>query len=256
MSYTEIYKFTKTGRIMKLGEVNNAWRGAMAIWNILDKKYLPPFIPEWAKRLDKSLDAEYSRAADFSGQAIKEVWQLATNPKVSEVDKIVLKTTFDNVVVMKEDLPKIVRAFRRFEGNTSLKEQADIIEKAFQSDRHLMAIAWNQTSVNADTWSKYNLLKGDKHWNLFDESKPIPRAEVFKDTDDEWYPCYPNNQVKLTFHGQISDGTYRVSAWGNDDFGIDKDFETEIEAFNVFQDLESQQKINHKDLYDLGFKRF
>lgn len=82
---------------------------------------------------------------------------------------------------MKKDLPKLIDMFRKFEGETSLKEQADLIENAFKNDDDLIAVAWNQTSVNGDAWESeetdeddnflpYNLLKHNKHWNLFEPS--------------------------------------------------------------------------------------
>lgn len=183
MSYTEIYKFKKNGNAELLGETRNAFRGAMAVWNIMDSRYLPPFVPDWAKRLGET-DKTYNRSSDMfgpGGGALKEVWGLYRNDKVSEVDKIVLGSTFDNIIVMKKDLPKLINAFRAFEGETSLKEQADLIEESLKTDKNLIAIAWNQTSVNGDTWSNfggydnkkeedkpYNILKMDRHSDLFE----------------------------------------------------------------------------------------
>lgn len=180
MSYTEIYKFKKDGNAECFAEVKNAFRGAMAIWTNVEKRYLPKYIPTWAMG---DTSKEYSRTSDFMGGGLKEVWALFDTDKISETDKIVLGSSFDNVVVMKDDLPKLIEAFRNFQGETSLKEQADLIENAFKNDDDLLAIAWNQTSVNGDAWQSdetgldeygdeiyltYNLLKHDKHWNLFE----------------------------------------------------------------------------------------
>ena len=186
MSYTEIYKFKKGGDAEKFASVKNAFRGAMAIWVNIEKRYLPKHIPYWAIN---NTSKEYSRISDVSvPSAVEEIWNLFESKGVSEVDKIVLGSTFDNVVVMKEDLPKLIDAFRKFEGETSLKEQADLIENALNNDDDLIAIAWNQTSVNGQAWESdetsfdvdnevyylpYNLLKHDKHWNLFyNNTKP------------------------------------------------------------------------------------
>ena len=182
MSYTEIYKFTKSGNATMFAETRNAWRGAMAVWNIMDEKYLPRFIPNWAVRLGEDLTKRYHRTSDMGssgGGAIKEIWDLYKSDKVSETDKIVLGSTFDNVIVYKKDIPKLVETFRKFEGETSLKEQADILEEAFKKDKNLIAVAWNQTSVNGDAWindtekdkddnwKPYNIKKQNKHWDLF-----------------------------------------------------------------------------------------
>lgn len=179
MSYTEIYKFKKNGNAQKIGDINNAFRGAMAVWSILEKKYLPPFMPSWAN----GKPGNYTRLSDFKN-AIKEIWNLLNAEQVSESDKIVLCSTFDNVIVLKEDLPKLITVFREFEGDTSLPEQADILENYFNTDDDLIAVAWNQTSVNGDCWINYGginddseaipyniLTMTDRHWNLFEPEK-------------------------------------------------------------------------------------
>lgn len=181
MSYTEIYKFKKDGNATLFAEIQNAWRGAMSIWNILDKKYLPPYVPDWAVRLKMNEPGkEFYRMHDPTNEeGRKEVWGIYYKEGVSQTDKIVIGSTFDNVIVMREDIPKLVEAFRNFEGETSLKEQADVIEKLFNNDEDMLGISWNQTSVNADAWSileddkaqPYNILKNDKHWNLFEDLK-------------------------------------------------------------------------------------
>lgn len=84
----------------------------------------------------------------------------------------------------------------------------------------------------------------------------MKRTEIFKLTNDDWYPNYEDNRVKLIYNGKLSDGKFRVSCWGNDDFGIDRDFELEQDAINMFNRLEKYLLINHQDLYDLGFTNF
>jgi len=90
----------------------------------------------------------------------------------------------------------------------------------------------------------------------------MERKEVFICTDDNWYGNWDNNTVKLIYngalypvrHGRII--LYRVSAWGNDDFGINKDFSSELEAKAVFEKLSKLEILNQKDLYDIGFETF
>jgi hypothetical protein len=77
-----------------------------------------------------------------------------------------------------------------------------------------------------------------------------------KSTEDDWYGNFENNTVKLTYHPQLADGKYRVSIWGNDDFGIDKDFDSPAEAEEVFCKLKIKKVINKNDLYALGFENF
>lgn len=95
--------------------------------------------------------------------------------------KVALASTFDNVIIKKENMPKLISAFREFRGETSIKEQADIIEKML-NDENCIAVGFNQTSVNDDTWTNfggydeekdeeipYNILTGERHWELFSD---------------------------------------------------------------------------------------
>lgn len=71
----------------------------------------------------------------------------------------------------------------------------------------------------------------------------MKRQNVFKLTNDDWYPNYENNTVRLQYIGLLSDGKYRVAVWGNDDFGFEKDFDTESEAISMFRQLEKYPLI-------------
>lgn len=82
------------------------------------------------------------------------------------------------------------------------------------------------------------------------------KISIMMPTTDDWHPNYDVNKVKLTYHGMLTDGQYRVSCWGNDDFGIYKDFPTEDTARNMYNMLSKYTFINHQDLYDLSFKKF
>lgn len=176
MSYTEIFKFNKTGDAQGLAEVKNAWRGAMAVWTTLEDRYLPEYKPYPGM-------GKMSRMSSPDPKIGKAVWDLIGDDRLSEDEKISLASTFDNVIVLKNDMPRLIQAFRNFVGQTSLKEQADIIESVVNNE-DVIAIAWNQTSVNGDTWinkgpynkdtdeeSPYNIFKQDDHWNLFEEKE-------------------------------------------------------------------------------------
>lgn len=82
----------------------------------------------------------------------------------------------------------------------------------------------------------------------------MKRSHVFKPTNDDWYPCHPENTVKLCYIGKLSDGKYRVAAWGNDDYGLEQDFETEREAISIYERLGRYPFINQKDLLILKFR--
>lgn len=167
----------------------------MAIWSYLEKKYLPPYIPDYVKHCNwyrpgmtneeiiKRNGFEPSRLFPSPGgeNPTQEVWDLANNKDIPEHERIVLFTTFDKCLVKKEGLPAVIAAFRKFEAETSLPEQADILEKLLQ-DEDCIAVGWNQTSVNSDAWGNigeydeeneeimpYNCLTQTEHYWLFDE---------------------------------------------------------------------------------------
>ena len=66
--------------------------------------------------------------------------------------------------------------------------------------------------------------------------------EVYKRTNDWWYPSYKLPQtdlVQVSFMKLDSPGpdTWRVCAWGDDDYGFEKDFTNEKEALDCFMDV-------------------
>lgn len=52
MSYTTIFGFDKDGNAYSQADVKNAFRSGMAIWNALEEKYLLPYVPQYAKKLE------------------------------------------------------------------------------------------------------------------------------------------------------------------------------------------------------------
>lgn len=169
MSYTEIVGFNKEGNAYSQADIHNAFRGAMAIWRAMEEKYLTV--------------GRFSRCVMGNEKDMREIWDLAGSNKVSENDKICLASTFDNVVVKRKDFQKVITAFREFDAETSLKEQADVLEEML-ADEDCIAVAWNQTSVNKNTWLSgggydektddyipYNLNGGERHFYMFDESE-------------------------------------------------------------------------------------
>ncbi len=168
MSYTEMFGFDKKGDAYFLAEIKNSWRGGIAIWNFLYDKYYGGTFPM------------------FSGQAGFDQLNDAFE-RMPEYEQIALQTTYDYALIKRENFQQVIDAFRAFEGETSLKEQANVIESAL-ADEDCIAIGWNQTSVNGDNWTNYggydekndeaipyNINKDDKHWFLSgfaSEAKP------------------------------------------------------------------------------------
>lgn len=66
-------------------------------------------------------------------------------------------------------------------------------------------------------------------------------------TNEDWYPNYQHNRIKITLQKDNPD-TYRVSIWGEDDFGMEKifsDYNTSLAQYNVLSDgvLRSELKM-------------
>lgn len=172
MSCTEIYAFNREGNACYVADIHNAWRGAMAVWRDMEERHLPPKIYYGRKM---------SRLSGFNTKDADEVWGLFDNKEIPEHERIVLGTTFDKCLVRKENFPKVIEAFRKFGGNTSLPEQAEVLEKLVADD-DCIAVGWNQTSVNGNSWSSkggyneetdesipYNCKTMNDHFWLFDD---------------------------------------------------------------------------------------
>lgn len=197
MSFTEIYAFDLNGFPYIFAQVHNSWRGAFAVWHIMEDRYLPMFVPRYimdtnwyrpdmtVEDIKRNIGYQPSRLIGFGNieDHSHEIWDLVDDLNIPDYERIVLYTTFDKCLVRKENLATVVAAFRQFDGDTSLKEQADILEKA-AGDPNIIAIGWNQTSVNGDTWINfggydedekeyipYNCLTGKDHFWIFDEFK-------------------------------------------------------------------------------------
>jgi len=161
MSYTEIYIIRENKDVELIGQVQNAHRGAYLVWLKLKDKY-------------NIQDESFS---------FKNTWKLFNSGKLTEYENISLGTTFDDVIVLKEDMLSVINAFNKFrkEHDCNLDKQAEII-KNILNEKDCFGMCWNQTSVCADTWQfypqceheeerLYNLDKDSegKYWNLFKE---------------------------------------------------------------------------------------
>lgn len=188
MSSTELYGFDEKGDCAISGYVKNAFRGAMAIWAILERKYLPSLKkPIWADLVEERdyWSRTYS-TGDSHLNLMKQIWDLFNDERLTKKEKIVLGTTFDTVLVKGEDIDELIDAFKTFEGETSLKEQAAVLEE-FKS-KGVTAIGFNQTSVCSNQWHiysddeneegrPYNYNKDSNHFWLFDEFKTEVKNE-------------------------------------------------------------------------------
>jgi len=192
MSYTEIYKFNNDGDAEYFDKVDNAWLGAMMIWRILEKKYLPPLPkPSWMDQDEYEKKGYWRFAAVPSSlnedreEPLKPVWQLFGDERLTREEKITLGTTFDRIITMKENLHEVIDAFIKFDEEnidyeTNLKTQAEILKNALADD-DLIAVGWNQTSICQADWDiwddkkgefkPYNIVNNMEHFDLFEDKK-------------------------------------------------------------------------------------
>ena len=88
--------------------------------------------------------------------------------------------------------------------------------------------------------------------------------DVYKQTDDDWYGNYKvvddarvSDIVKVSFcqtgPNPPINGDWRVCIWGNDDMGMEMDFDNETTALNMFYQVIGLVKVNMSLLKKLGF---
>lgn len=146
MSRTEIYvKHKDKKRWKKLGEVRNATRGAWKLWSELEKKYLPTYNGV------QGFDGGYnSRLVCYTNESLNEIWNLQTNPNLDIAELNVFRSTLDDAIIIKQDIPTFVEYLEivgeRYDTNHS--EQAKVIKEYYQKfGDNIEAIAYNQSSV-------------------------------------------------------------------------------------------------------------
>lgn len=90
--------------------------------------------------------------------------------------------------------------------------------------------------------------------------------EIFKYSSECWYPSYflegfngKDTLVKVRFSELRSHENnkteWRVSVWGNDDFGMERDFlgEQKEDAIKCFHKIVELKDVTKQALLDLGF---
>ena len=159
MSYTELYQVLLDGDIVFYSEYHNSWRGAFFVWNCMSKKYL-------------------GRDAGF--EELQQVWDLHENEKIPLELRIVLASTFDNVMVKRRNIPFLINSIHVFStffgSDNNVARQIPNLENLYLDD-DTFAVCWNQTSTCFSPWiirtpegnRKYNVFRDEKHWFLFEE---------------------------------------------------------------------------------------
>ena len=135
MSYTEVHFLDNDNeKSFQVGEIKNAFRGAMYVWNLISKKYF-------------DLDG----FPMFDENMMGKVWNAGDHKEVPEHELFVLSTTMDNATIPAEEKEYAVKMMRKFQEenpNSSIGEQADLIEACESTSGRF---AFCQTSVT-DFW--------------------------------------------------------------------------------------------------------
>ena len=186
MSYTEIYAIHKNGDVRLYEENKNSWRWSPQIWGELEERHLPVlrprFVPSYIEddQVEEYLGYKPKR---HGPDDLKEVWNLFNTDKVTTTERWVLGSTYDNVIVMKEDFEDLIRAYRSFyqeENGTSLLELADIYEK-MQKDDDIIGVAWSISLIGnpwLDTeWVDESHPDFDEY-NVYDEEDGLAQIDV------------------------------------------------------------------------------
>lgn len=91
----------------------------------------------------------------------------------------------------------------------------------------------------------------------------MKRVDVFKKTNDEWYPAFEMGGeklvevsfIQLTPWLPVEERLWRVCVWGNDDCGMERDFapNEETHAWTIFLNVIGEEYVDMKFLLSLGF---
>ncbi len=137
MSWTQIYAVKENEELIFIGECRNAFRSAMYVWNDMAKRY---FGLECFPHFDEKMQSR--------------VWNAGNEKPLNKSEEIVLASTMDRATVKKESIAQLLAAFTEYGSaheNSSILEQAKLIEAQLDEIPDGYTLAWIQTSV-CDGW--------------------------------------------------------------------------------------------------------
>lgn len=160
MSRTELYVVKKNGDVIHHKDFHNSHRGALKCWMTIAKHYLKLKGLGFTKMM-------------MDDTEMNKVWNLANNKSVLWNDRVVLASTFDNIVVKKKNIPKLIESFKdyckRYDGG-NFADQIQEFESLKKKKIH--GICWNQTSIGEQVLSNVFKQK-DKICYLFENMEII-----------------------------------------------------------------------------------
>ena len=137
MSETELYAVSQGKEPIYLGDCNNAFRGAMYVWNDISKRY---FNLHNFPISDKALQSR--------------IWNAGDERPLTRTELAVLATTMDKATVTLKSVPQLIEHIDSYgidHPNSSLSEQADILKANLTNIPDGYSVAWVQTTVS-DKW--------------------------------------------------------------------------------------------------------
>ena len=84
------------------------------------------------------------------------------------------------------------------------------------------------------------------------------KITIYKKTNEDWYPSIimdGGQYIEVSFI-PLSNKKFRVCAWGDDDFGMEKDFESKdrFAAYSLFKEIEKiEQPLTKSYFKNKGF---
>jgi hypothetical protein len=150
-----------------IGEINNAWLGAMSVWNDVAKRY---------HKLESFFQATREKQ--------NLIWNSWKNQQMPEWERIVLLSTMDYAIVWSKDVSILISAFEQYSRertNNNYAEQANVIKNTLLLSDD--ALAWQQTSVGEFWGYQWNEIKeeneyydpryGNKHFDVIQEARTV-----------------------------------------------------------------------------------
>lgn len=193
MSHTTVYKIDKDGDVINHSDIKNVNLISVLIWRIMFDLYNDYFIndierPEWMPDDWILSFSDLQIAGDM-----KPFFNLFSNEDVLLEHRIVFASTFDRVIIMKENFPKLINAYEKFIKQmtdeafneffgdfdfSALRNFVTIIKKLQDDDDcigittciSLIASFWDVYDEGGK-YTPYNIFKHNNHYKLFDYFK-------------------------------------------------------------------------------------
>ena len=166
MSYCTVYAIEANGDVVNVGEASNNHAFAPWAWDVIAKK------------------SGFGRFPWGDEERMKEFWKLCGSGKLSERDDVVLRLTFDNVWVRRENVRATASALVEFfveHGSgiaPTMRGVADLMAEAVE-EAGCRGVCFNLCSANANPWVVYYLDMDD------DEKRDFRRGRIGEGPTEE-----------------------------------------------------------------------